>query len=135
VSAAHVSAVLSSVRRGEACVLATARPGGTGLDLEDATKVLADDDGQIRQIGKELKRYNQIDTGVFSMTRALFPALARAAADGDHSLTGGNRGLAAQGLLFAQPIGDLPWQDVDTPEDLLAAECLAERFLRCGPRV
>jgi choline kinase len=113
-------------------VLATADAGGISLDLDDATKVHADPAGRILEMGKDLDRYNLIDTGVFSMTPALFPALAQASARGDHSLTGGNRVLASQGLLIAQSIADLPWQDVDTPENLRAAERLASNFVRLG---
>ena len=127
ICARHVSVVLGAGASIPGCVLATAPPGAQNLDLEDATKVVTDSSGRIREIGKGLTRYDAIDTGVFSMTPRLFPALAQAYTAGDHSLTGGNRVLAAEGVLFARSIGDVPWQDVDTPEDLVAAE----RVARC----
>jgi 1L-myo-inositol 1-phosphate cytidylyltransferase len=120
----HVSALIEAgMMAGDHCVLATAIPG-LNTDNADATKVLADADGRILAIGKTLPRYTAIDTGVFSMTPRLFPALAESMSMGDCSLTGGNRVLASRAELFAHSIGDLPWQDVDTPEDLLAAEAL-----------
>ena len=125
VSAAHVLAVISGAQSaGESCVLATSLPG-LRTDNDDATKVLTEPGGRILEIGKMLPRYNAIDTGVFSMTPRIFDALDLASTAGDASLTAGNRLLAEAGHLLSHSIDTLPWQDVDTSDDLSAAERLA----------
>ena len=103
------------------CVLATGT-AAPWIDIDDATKVDIDPEGLIREIGKDLKQFNAIDTGVFAMTRALFPALENARTAGEYSLSAGNRRLCRDGLLRAAPIGDLRPYDIDTPADLAAAE-------------
>ena len=50
------------------------------VDVEDATRVRLDEEGWIRDIGKEIRRADAYDTGVFLATPALFDALERAAA-------------------------------------------------------
>lgn len=103
------------------CTLGTG-PSAPWIDMDDATKVVIDSSGLIREIGKELIRFDAIDTGVFAMTRAIFPALEEAREAGEYSLTTGNRRLCRDGLLRAAPIGDLRWYDIDTPADLAEAE-------------
>jgi choline kinase len=105
----------------DSCALATCAPADW-IDIPEATKVSTDSRGRIVQIAKNLTHYDAIDTGVFAMTRALFPALEAAHAAGEHSLTAGNQRLARDGRLYSAPIGELRWCDVDTPADLAAAE-------------
>ncbi|HKU39154.1 MAG TPA: NTP transferase domain-containing protein [Polyangiales bacterium] len=105
----------------DSCALATCVPA-PWIDLPDATKVRSDAQGFILSIGKELEDYNEIDTGVFAMTPALFSALEEARRDGEYSLTAGNQRLARQRALRSAPIGELRWCDVDTPGDLEVAE-------------
>jgi choline kinase len=119
VSAAHLHRVAGGSLEGS--VLGTSPPA-PWMDLADATKVAIDDAGTIREIGKELAAFNAIDSGVFAMTHAIFPALESACAAGDYSLTAGNRRLCQAGLLSAASLGDLRWYDIDTPADLVAAD-------------
>jgi choline kinase len=119
VSAEHLQLVAAAAEG--ACALGTCAPA-SWIDIQDATKVLADAGGSILEIGKHLTSYNQIDTGVFAMTHALFPALEEARRAQEYSLTAGNRRLARTGLLRAVSVGSLRWCDVDTPHDLAAAE-------------
>ncbi len=91
------------------------------LDLEDATKVMVRD-GRIVRIGKELDDFDAIDTGVFLATPALFGAIREASADGQSSLSAGVQRLALTGKARVTDVGEYLWQDVDTPEDLAAAE-------------
>jgi choline kinase len=128
ISAAHVAAVMAAGHRDDGCCVLGTASIRTRADTDDATKVLVDGDGRVLEISKTLDRYNAIDTGVFSMTSMLFPALAAASAAGDWSLTGGNRILASQRMLLAHSINDLPWLDVDTFEDLRAAEMVLARL-------
>jgi 1L-myo-inositol 1-phosphate cytidylyltransferase len=88
---------------------------------EEATKVRRTG-SRIVAIGKDLKDYDALDTGVFVCAPVLFDALAAARAAGDTTLSGGIRQLAARGLMRALDIGDARWCDIDTVSDLAAAE-------------
>lgn len=72
----------------------------------EATKVRLDGD-RIIAIGKDLDRYDPLDTGLFVCAPALFDALD-----------------AARGLMQARDIGDAGWYDIDTLADLETAEAL-----------
>jgi choline kinase len=91
------------------------------FDLDDATKVERRGD-RIVAIGKQLKRYDAFDTGMFLCTPNLFKVLDRAKIGGNCSLSDGMRLLGQSGKLRAFDIGDATWQDVDTPEALAYAE-------------
>ena len=60
--------------------------------------------------------------GCSSSRRSLFGALEAARAQGDTTLSGGVRQLAARGLMHAVEIGGATWCDIDTVSDLAAAE-------------
>ena len=90
---------------------------------EEATKVRLRGD-RITAIGKSLTAYDALDTGLFVCAPALFDALTAARASGDTTLSGGIRQLAAQGLMRAVDVGAAAWCDIDTIEDLEAAEDL-----------
>ena len=66
-------------------------------------------------IGKEIQKYDAIDTGMFLCTPALFDDLEHASKDGDCSLSDGMRRLSRRGLLRAKEIGAGEWYDLDTP--------------------
>jgi 1L-myo-inositol 1-phosphate cytidylyltransferase len=85
------------------------------FDIDDATKVRRRGD-RIVEIGKDLKDYDAIDTGMFLCTPALFEDLERSSRNGDCSLSDGMRRLARGGRLRAREIGGAPWHDLDTPE-------------------
>jgi 1L-myo-inositol 1-phosphate cytidylyltransferase len=89
----------------------------------EATKVRVAD-RRIVAIGKHLTEYDALDTGVFVCTGGLFGALAASRAEGDTTLSGGIRQLAARGLMQGLDIGDAAWYDIDTVADLEAAETL-----------
>jgi choline kinase len=91
------------------------------LDLEDATKV-AVKDGRVTDIGKEIKNYNAIDTGIFLCSRGIFDALETAISKGKESLSAGIWELARQGRMEAMEIGDLFWQDIDDEASRLEVE-------------
>ena len=93
------------------------------FDLDDATKVKCEAD-HIIDIGKNLARYNALDTGMFLCTPALFHRLESAKKDGNCSLSDGMRQLARDQKLRAFDIGDAHWQDVDSPEALAHAESI-----------
>jgi choline kinase len=91
------------------------------FDLDDATKVKCEAD-HIVDIGKDLVRYDALDTGMFLCSPALFQRLESAKRDGNCSLSDGMRQLAQEQKLRAFDIGDAHWQDVDSPEALAYAE-------------
>jgi 1L-myo-inositol 1-phosphate cytidylyltransferase len=96
------------------------------FDLDDATKVRCEGN-QIIEIGKDLSRYNALDTGMFLCSQALFNRLESARKNGDCSLSDGMRKLAQDGKLKAFDIGDGHWQDVDSPQALAYAEEIFDR--------
>jgi choline kinase len=93
------------------------------FDLDDATKVIRQGN-HIVDIGKNLARYDALDTGMFLCSPALFNRLESAQKDGDCSLSDGMRQLAREQKLKAFNIGDAHWQDVDSPEALAHAESI-----------
>ncbi len=102
------------------CYLLVDRKVKKIFDPTDATWVRSVD-GKIVEIGKNISRYNGIDTGLFLCSPILFPALREAGAAGEWSLSAGMRRLAVAGRLRAVEIGDLFWFDVDTPAALREA--------------
>jgi choline kinase len=110
------------VRPGESLLAIDTRPASPERAAE-ATKVRLDGD-RIVEIGKDLAAYDALDTGLFLCAPVLFEALEEAQSAGDTTLSGGIRRLAARGLMRGVDIGDAAWYDIDTPEDLDAAEGL-----------
>jgi choline kinase len=104
-------------------ILAVDRKVDRVFDLDDATKVNCEED-HIVDIGKDLARYNALDTGMFLCSPALFHMLESAKRDGNCSLSDGMRQLAREQKLRAFDIGDAHWQDVDSPEALAHAESI-----------
>ena len=87
------------------------------FDLDDATKVRMQGD-RIVEIGKNLRSYNALDTGMFHCTPALFQALESSMFNWNCSLSDGMRLLARSGKFKGFDIGAAHWQDCDTPEAL-----------------
>ena len=96
------------------------------FDIDDATKVRRRGD-RIVDIGKEIKVYDAIDTGMFLCTPTLFDDLERSSKDGNCSLSDGMRRLARGGQLRGLEI-DAPWHDLDTPEALAHADLESLRY-------
>src|SRR5262252_7392618 len=87
------------------------------FDMDDATKVRCIGN-YIVDIGKQIKTYDAIDTGMFLCQPAIFDWLESALIEGNCSLSDGMRLMAQQRKLRAFDIGDAMWQDVDTPDAL-----------------
>jgi choline kinase len=119
------AAVLSRLSRlemgvDESILAIDTRPVAPEIAAE-ATKVQLD--GQrIIAIGKMLETYDALDTGLFICAPSLFAALDGATAAGDTTLSGGIRRLAAERLMLGAEVGDAVWYDIDTVDDLTAAE-------------
>src|ERR1043166_781248 len=99
------------------------------FDLDDAMKVRIEGD-LIVAIGKRLRDYNAIDTGIFLCPESVFDYLRRTIKDDDCALADGVRLMAEEGEALAIDIGAAWWQDVDTPEMLARAEQEARRLSR-----
>ncbi len=95
-------------------------------DIDDVTRVKCAG-GRIERVGKVIRDFNAIDTGVFLCTPVMFDALATSQAEGDDSISGAMNVLARWGKARAFDIGERVWVDVDDPaafrkaEELLAA--------------
>ena len=121
ISPEMVRLLLSSRRRG--CILCIDQAAWHPSQLDDATRVLMDRSGDITAIGKRLKVWNAIDTGVFRMTADVFPAIDRLMEDQglDVSLSSMVRWMGSNGRPFGVcDISGLFWADVDTREDYQA---------------
>lgn len=98
-------------------------------DLEDVTRVKCSN-GRIQHIGKVIRDFNAMDTGVFLCTPIIFDALEESQARGDDSISGAMNVLARWNKACAFDIQGRLWVDVDDPvafrkaEDLLESERL-----------
>lgn len=98
---------------------------GELVDPADATKVEVAPDGKIVRIGKELERYNAIDTGLFRAGPGLAVAIhADIAAGGSGSLSAGVQRLADAGRARTVEVNGARWIDVDDARMLALAEGL-----------
>jgi len=94
----------------------------SSVDMEDVTRVKVRD-GKILDIGKGLTDFNGFDTGIFLCTTAIFKALERSAKqDGDITLSGAVKILAAEGKAKTFEISGRFWIDVDDPAAFRRAE-------------
>ena len=94
------------------------------FDLGDAMKVQTRRN-RVTDIGKHLRKFDAIDTGLFVCSLEIFDYLERAKSDiggRDCSLADGVRIMAGDDKVRAIDIGIAWWQDVDTPQMLRHAE-------------
>ena len=92
------------------------------VDMEDVTKVMVKYE-KVIDIGKGLELFNGFDTGIFLCSQRMFVGLATSIKeDGDDTLSGGVRKLAAEGRVNAFDIQKRFWIDVDDPKDMDRAE-------------
>lgn len=94
------------------------------LDLEDAMKVQTRGTN-VTAIGKNLRHYDAIDTGLFVCPAEIFEYLERAKSihgDSDCSLADAVRLMAGDDKVRGIDIGAARWHDIDTPLVLQHAE-------------
>ncbi len=103
------------------------------IDMEDVTRVKANAE-KILNIGKGLTDFNGFDTGIFKCTPAIFGALEPGVKkDGDATLSGAVKILAAAGKARAVEINGRFWIDVDDPAALSRAEDMILTHLKAKP--
>lgn len=102
-----------------------------GIDRQATTPEVAAEATKVRlsgahvtAIGKTIDPYDAFDTGLFVCHPSIFAALEQSCGDGDTTLSGGIARLAAKRLVRGADIGHARWCDIDTVDDLAAAERL-----------
>jgi len=96
---------------------------GSINDLDDVTRVMCSN-GRIVHIGKVIREFNAIDTGVFLCTPVIFDALEVSQAAGDDGISGAMNVLAREDSARVFDIQGRLWLDVDDPATLDKAEIL-----------
>lgn len=94
------------------------------VDLDDAMKVKTRGN-KVIGIGKNLRSYDAIDTGLFVCPLEIFAYLEQAKANNggsDCSLANGVELMAVDGKVRGIDIGSARWHDIDTPRVLEHAE-------------
>jgi choline kinase len=94
------------------------------VDLDDAMKVQTRGN-KVTGIGKNLRSYDAIDTGLFVCPLEIFAYLEQAKSingGSDCSLANGVELMAADGKVRGIDIGSAQWHDIDTPRVLEHAE-------------
>jgi choline kinase len=92
-----------------------------GKDIEEATKVLVED-SRIIDIGKNIERWNALDTGIFLCNKEVFEVVGALERDSDaFTISKTMRGLAKRGRLFALNATGMLWMDIDTKDELKKA--------------
>ena len=89
--------------------------------VEEATRVLVDRFGEITHIGKQLHRWNGVDTGVFRLGSDIFEALEHLVTEehDEYQLSQAITRMIDNGKpLLACDVSGCFWHDVDTLEDL-----------------
>jgi choline kinase len=119
--AGALSRLLQAPLEPDECVLGIDFRTTTPEIVEEATKVRLDG-SRVVAIGKHLREFDALDTGMFVCSPSLFQALDRSRSLGDTTLSGGIRQLGVRRLVRGVDIGDADWYDIDTLADLEKAE-------------
>ncbi len=92
----------------------------TSLYIEEATKLAVRPDGRVTAIGKTLPQWDALDAGAFLVRPEAWETILATPEDCELSVIFG--AIAARGDLRAADISGAFWYDIDTGEDLTAAE-------------
>lgn len=101
------------------CLLAVEHTLGDDSRRDEATLAHVQD-GRIVDLGKGITTWNALDTGVFWCTPGVFDAITPELRAGEAGAV--FAGLARTGLLDAVDVTGHRWLDVDTADDLRAAD-------------
>jgi len=108
---------------GKKCMLLVEKNIEEVFEIEEATKVKTKED-KIIDIGKGLKEYDAIDTGLFFFTEEIFGAIEEAMRKNNANVTDGVKILAEKGKMYWYAKKKGYWVDVDTKKALKVAEKL-----------
>lgn len=119
-----------SPRVEENCVLVDRAP--PPAVIEEATRVLVDEGGVVRAIGKELVEWNAVDIGLFRLRGDAVAHLATLPLSAE--LNDAWSTLVARRELRAADVGGAWWADIDTESDLVRASARLLERKRYGRR-
>ncbi len=105
------------------CILCVDRSPDAYIDMEDATKVRTDGK-KIIDIGKDIKKYDAVDCGIFLLNKEIFKAIKESVKRGETSLSAAVKILAKNNKIEVFDIKNLFWLDVDTKKDYVQAKKL-----------
>jgi len=97
--------------------------------LKDATRVLVNGEGFIKDIGKSIPKWNCVDAGVLILDKRVFEAIESMGCESNLSLSNCIKQMVGMRVpVWTCDISGLFWLDIDFPEDVAFAEkLLAER--------
>jgi len=107
---------LSGAKFSGSCLVCVDKNLPTIFDLPEALKVLVED-GHIRAIGKDIKKFNAVDCGIFLCKGDIFDAIKKSIANRRDKLSHAIALLAKRDRAEAFDISGSFWFDIDTPED------------------
>jgi CDP-L-myo-inositol myo-inositolphosphotransferase len=91
-------------------------------DLSNATKIALKDGQTILSASKNLTHFQAVDCGLFFLKKSIYKDLKENIQSGNCSVTGLINKLAQKNLIHAVPIGNLPWENINTPSALNIAK-------------
>lgn len=119
---------VKDVAKEKHCVLGIDKKIERVHDIDEATKVKLR--GKfIEDIGKELKNFDAVDTGIFFFHPYAKEAMKKAVEEGDASLIQGVKNLAREKKIKGIEVKGEYWIDADTQENLRVAENLLLKSL------
>ena len=97
--------------------------------VKDATKVWVNENGLVTRIGKGIRYWNAIDTGVFRFSSAIFTATSQLTPSRSkgHGISDAVTRLIKMGYrMHACDVSGFFWMDIDTSDDLRYVESIHE---------
>jgi choline kinase len=97
--------------------------------VKDATKVWVNESGLVTRIGKRIKHWNAIDTGVFLFSSCIFAAISQLIPSSNkvNGISDAVTWLIKMGYgIYACDVSGSFWMDVDTSDDLRYVENVCE---------
>lgn len=116
----------TSIKENE-CILCVDQSFPFHINMNDATKVLVEG-RKIKKIGKNLEKFNGIDTGIFMCHPSLFDTIENSVKDGGESLSNAIQILADENRMLFCDIGEKFWIDVDDNHDLHNAKLMLKKL-------
>jgi len=111
------------------CYLLVDRDVDEIYDIDDATKVLADEKNNIVEIGKKLKEYNAIDTGIFVMQKPIISEFSENIKNNKNTISDTVLSWAKKGNFKVIDLNEGYWQDIDTEAGFNEAQRNRQKLL------